>query len=215
VATGLAIAILGAGLSAFLGQAWVGKSLTPAQAHWGAVSDLPFVGKAFFSLHLMAYLTFALALILHWVLNKSRLGLLLRAIGENPQSAHALGYGVGKIRCLAALAGGAFCGVAGAYLSCVATPLWVEGMTAGRGWIALALTTFATWRPLRTAFGALLFGAVTTVQFSLQGFGVDIPSQLLAMLPYAATIVVLVLISRKPDFIKLNMPASLGKTFKP
>jgi len=141
--------------------------------------------------------------------------LVLRAVGESPESAHALGYPVRRIRLLAVMGGGALCGVAGAYISVVYTPLWVEGMVAGKGWIALALTTFATWRPSRVLLGAYLFGGVTMLQFHLQGEGVAISSQLLTMLPYLATIVVLVLISRNPVWIRTNMPASLGKPFFP
>ena len=142
-------------------------------------------------------------------------GLVLRAVGESPESAHALGYPVRRIRLLAVMAGGALCGLAGAYLSVIYTPLWVEGMTAGKGWIALALTTFATWRPARVLMGAYLFGGVTMLQFHLQGEGVQLPSQLLTALPYLATIVVLVLISRNPAWIRANMPASIGKPFFP
>jgi len=138
-----------------------------------------------------------------------------RAVGESPESAHALGYPVRRIRFLAVIVGGALCGLAGAYLSTVYTPLWVEGMVAGRGWIALALTTFATWRPARVLLGAYLFGGVTMLQFHLQGRGVELPSQLLSALPYLATIVVLVLISRSPAWIRANMPAALGKPFVP
>jgi len=140
---------------------------------------------------------------------------VLRAVGESPESAHALGYPVRAIRLAAVMAGGALCGVSGAYLSVVYAPLWVEGMVAGRGWIALALTTFATWRPARVLLGAYLFGGVTMLQFHLQGQGVQIASQFMSMLPYLATIVVLVLISRNPAWIRVNMPASLGKPFHP
>ena len=136
-------------------------------------------------------------------------------MGESPESAHALGYPVRRIRLLAVVAGGALCGLAGAYISTVYTPLWVEGMVAGRGWIALALTTFATWRPARVLLGAYLFGGVTMLQFHLQATGVQVASQLLSMLPYVATIVVLALISRNPAWIRVNMPASLGKPFYP
>ncbi len=142
-------------------------------------------------------------------------GLVLRAIGESPESAHALGYPVRRIRMIAVMVGGALCGISGAYVSVVYTPLWVEGMVAGKGWIALALTTFATWRPARVLLGAYLFGGVTMLQFHLQGEGVQIPSQFLTMLPYVATIVVLVLISRNANFIRANMPASIGKPFFP
>jgi general nucleoside transport system permease protein len=215
VATGLALSILGGGLSAFLGQRYVGKSLLATQPHVPFLGDLPFVGKAFFSLHAVAYLAFLTVVLVAYWLYKTRAGLVLRAVGESPESAHALGYPVRWLRFQAVLFGGVMCGVAGAYLSCVYTPLWVEGMTAGRGWIALALTTFATWRPMRVLLGALLFGTVTILQFHLQGIGVEIPSQLLAMLPYVATIVVLVLISRNASWVRLNMPASLGKPFRP
>ena len=159
--------------------------------------------------------TIALAIFLAWFLYRSRAGLILRAVGESPESAHALGYPVRRIRLLAVVVGGALCGVAGAYLSVIYTPLWVEGMVSGRGWIALALTTFATWRPARVLVGAYLFGGVTMLQFHLQGAGVDVPSQLLSALPYIATIVVLALISRNPTWIRVNMPASLGKAFHP
>jgi general nucleoside transport system permease protein len=150
-----------------------------------------------------------------WFLYRSRAGLVLRAVGESPESAHALGYPVRRIRLAAVMFGGAMCGLSGAYISTVYTPLWVEGMVAGKGWIALALTTFATWRPARVLLGAYLFGGVTMYQFKLQSEGVEISSQLLTMLPYLATIVVLVLISRNAAWIKANMPASLGKPFFP
>ena len=163
----------------------------------------------------MVYLTMLLAAAIAWFLYRTRAGLVLRAIGESPESAHALGYPVRRIRLAAVVAGGALCGVAGAYISVVYTPLWVEGMVAGKGWIALALTTFATWRPARVLLGAYLFGGVTMLQFHLQSQGIDIPSQFLSMLPYVATIVVLVLISRNGTWIRINMPASLGKAFSP
>jgi simple sugar transport system permease protein len=146
---------------------------------------------------------------------RTRSGLVLRGIGESPETAHALGYPVRRIRLACVAVGGALCGLAGAYTSIVYTPLWVEGMTAGKGWIALALTTFATWRPLRALGGAYLFGGVTMLQFQLQGQGVNVPSQLLAMLPYLSTVLVLVLISRNPALVRANMPASIGKPFYP
>ena len=152
---------------------------------------------------------------LSWFLYRSRAGLVLRAVGESPEAAHALGYPVRRLRLAAVVLGGALCGLSGAYVSVIYTPLWVEGMIAGKGWIALALTTFATWRPARVLLGAYLFGGVTMLQFHLQGEGVQIPPQWLSMLPYLATIVVLVLISRNPVWIRVNMPASLGKPFFP
>ncbi len=215
VATGLALSILGGGLSAFVGEGYVGKSAPKSAWELPGLRDLPFAGEAFFQQHWMVYFAFALVGIVTWFLFKTRAGLTLRAIGESPESAHALGYPVRAIRFGAVLFGGACCGLAGAFLSVIYTPLWVEGMVAGRGWIALALTTFATWRPLRVMWGALLFGTITILGFHLQSIGVEIPSQFLAMMPYLATIVVLVMISRNPDWIRLNMPASLGKPFLP
>lgn len=215
-ATGLALTLFGGGLSAFIGIDFVGKKLAEQPKYvWPWLSDLPFFGTAFFKHHPMVYLAILLALALVFFLYKTRLGLVLRAVGESPESAHALGYRVRVIRLLALMAGGALCGVAGAYLSVVYAPLWVEGMTAGRGWIALALTVFATWRPLRALMGAYLFGGVTMLQLYLQGEGVQIPAQFMSMLPYLATIIVLVLISRNPTWIRTNMPASLGKPFYP
>lgn len=175
--------------------------------------DLPLVGPALFRQHPLVYLTVAFAGVLVWFLYRTRAGLILRSVGESPESAHALGYPVRRIRLAAVMAGGALCGLAGAYISTVYTPLWVENMVAGRGWIALALTTFATWRPGRVLLGAYLFGGVTMLQFQLQVSGVQVPSQWLSMLPYLATIVVLALISRNPAWIRVNMPASLGKPF--
>jgi general nucleoside transport system permease protein len=168
-----------------------------------------------FRQHPLVYAAVAMALGLVWFLYRTRTGLVLRSVGESPDAAHALGTPVRRIRLAAVVAGGALCGLAGAYLSIIYTPLWVEGMVAGKGWIALALTTFATWRPARVLLGAYLFGGVTMVQFHLQGMGVDVPSQFLSMLPYIATIVVLALISRNPAWIRVNMPASLGKPFYP
>jgi simple sugar transport system permease protein len=215
-ATGLALSLFGAGFSAFVGIEHVQARLGE-RSSWAipVLADLPFVGPALFRQHPMVYLAIAVAAALAWFLYRSRAGLVVRAIGESPESAHALGYPVRLIRWLAVVAGGALCGLAGAYLSVIYTPLWVEGMVAGKGWIALALTTFATWRPARILLGAYLFGGVTMVQFQLQGQGVEIASQLLSMLPYLATIIVLVLISRNAGWIRANMPASLGKPFSP
>lgn len=215
-ATGLALSLFGAGFSAFAGLNFVqAKMPTLSKYSIPGLSDIPLIGPALFNHHPLVYLAVVLALGLMWWLDRSRTGLVLRAVGESPDSAHALGYPVRRIRLLAVMAGGALCGLAGAYISTVYTPLWVEGMVAGRGWIALALTTFATWRPVRVLLGAYLFGGVTMLQFHLQASGVQVASQLLSMLPYVATIVVLVLISRNPTWIRANMPASLGKPFYP
>lgn len=215
-ASGLALSLFGVGFSAFAGIRYTQEKLSsPPAFEVPGLVDLPFVGPAFFKQHPMVYFAIALTIALSWFLYRSRAGLVLRAVGESPESAHALGYPVRRIRLLAVMVGGALCGVAGAYISVVYTPLWVEGMTAGKGWIALALTTFATWRPARVLLGAYLFGGVTMLQFHLQGQGVEVASQLLTMLPYLATILVLVLISRNPTWIRINMPASLGKPFFP
>ena len=215
-ATGLALSLFGVGFSAFAGISYVQAKLPELPKYAIPVlGDLPLVGPALFQQHPLVYLTMLLVLALVWFLYRSRAGLVLRSVGESPQSAHALGYNVRRIRLAAVIVGGALCGLAGAYLSVIYTPLWVEGMVAGKGWIALALTTFATWRPARVLLGAYLFGGVTMLQFHLQGQGVQVPSQFLTMLPYIATIVVLALISRNPTWIRVNMPASLGKPFYP
>ena len=213
-ATGLALSLFGAGFSAFVGVPYVGKTLGERSVfEVPLLADLPFIGPALFRQHPMVYVAIGLTVLIAWFLYRSRTGLVLRAVGEAPESAHSLGYGVRWIRLAAVLAGGALCGLAGAFLSVVYAPLWVEGLVAGRGWIALALTTFATWRPVRVLLGAYLFGGVTMLQFSLQSAGVHIASQLLSMLPYLATILVLAIISRNPVWIRINMPASLGKPF--
>ena len=215
-ATGLALSLFGAGFSAFVGTGYVQASLPARHAYAVPVlGELPFVGKALFTQHPLVYVSMALAFGLVWFFYRTRAGLVVRSVGESPESAHALGYPVRRIRLLAVVAGGALCGLAGAFLSVVYTPLWVEGMVAGKGWIALALTTFATWRPLRVLLGAWLFGGVTMLQFYLQSRGVQVPSQLLTMLPYVATVVVLALISRNPAWIRVNMPAALGRPFHP
>ncbi len=215
-ATGLALSLFGSGFSAFVGLRYTQEKLSE-RPHFDIpmLADIPFIGPALFRQHPMVFAAMALTVGLAWFLYRSRAGLVLRAIGESPESAHALGYPVRRIRLLAVLAGGALCGISGAYISVIYTPLWVEGMVAGKGWIALALTTFATWRPARILWGAYLFGGVTMLQFHLQGEGVQVPSQMLTMLPYVATIVVLVLISRNASWIRVNMPASLGKPFFP
>jgi general nucleoside transport system permease protein len=215
-ATGLALSLFGGGFSAFVGVGYVGKKLSDRVQHAvPGLADIPFVGPALFKQHPMVYLTVIATFALGWFLYKTRAGLVLRSVGESPESAHALGYPVRLIRLGAMMAGGALVGVAGAYLSVIYAPLWVEGMVSGRGWIALALTVFATWRPGRVLMGAYLFGGVTMLQLHLQGMGVQVASQLLSMLPYVATIVVLAIISRDAQWIRINMPASLGKPFVP
>jgi simple sugar transport system permease protein len=213
-ATGLALTLFGTGFSAFAGIKYVQEKL-PEQTQYSIpfLGDIPLVGLALFRHHPMVYITIGLVFGLIWFLYRTRAGLVLRSVGESPESAHALGYPVRRIRLWAVMAGGALCGLSGAYLATIYTPLWVEGMVSGKGWIALALTTFATWRPARVLLGAYLFGGFTLLQLHLQSAGVEIPSQFLSMMPYIVTIVVLVLISRNPAFIRVNMPASLGKPF--
>ena len=215
-ATGLALTLFGTGFSAFVGTAFVQAKMPERATHAIPVlADIPLLGPALFRHHPLVYVTVAFTAGLIWYLYRTRQGLVLRSVGESPESAHALGYPVRRIRLAAVVVGGALCGLAGAYLSVIYTPLWVEGMVAGKGWIALALTTFATWRPARVLLGAYLFGGVTMLQFHLQSIGVEVPSEFLTMLPYVATILVLALISRNPQWIRINMPASIGKPFYP
>jgi len=215
-ATGLALSLFGNGFSAFVGLRYTQERLG-ARPHFDLpwLSELPWLGPALFRHHPLVYAAPLLAAALSWFLYRSRAGLVLRAVGEAPDAAHALGYPVCRIRLGAVLFGGALCGLSGAYLSVVYTPVWVEGMTAGKGWIALALTTFATWQPTRALLGAYLFGGVTMLQLHLQGEGVSLPVQLLTALPYLATILVLILISRNESWIRAHLPASLGKPFHP
>jgi simple sugar transport system permease protein len=216
VATGLALSLFGVGLSAFLGLDYVSvviEGIRPMAIP--GLSDLPVVGKLLFGHNPLVYLSLGLFALIQWFLYRTRAGLIVRAVGESPQSAHAIGYPVVRIRYLAVMFGGACSGLAGAYLAIAYTPLWVEGMTAGRGWIALALVVFATWKPWRVLAGAYLFGGVTLAQFQVQALGIEIPSQYLSMLPYLATIVVLAIISRDAATIRMNAPASLGKPYHP
>ncbi len=216
VATGLALTLFGIGFSAFAGHSYVGmpiEALRPlAIPH---LSDIPFVGPLLFNYDVMVYLSLVLLVAVQWFLGSSHAGLKLRAIGESPPVAHSIGYPVNGVRYLAVMFGGAMSGIAGAYLSLAQTPMWVEGMTAGKGWIALALVVFGTWKPIRVVLGAFLFGGVTVLQLHAQGLGIPIPSEFLSMLPYVATVVVLVLICRNPKTILLNQPASLGRSFHP
>jgi simple sugar transport system permease protein len=216
VATGLALSLFGVGLSAFVGRPYMSvviEGMKPLAIP--GVSDLPGVGKLVFAHSPLVYASIALFVLVHLFLYRTRAGLVLRAVGESPQSAHAIGYDVIGIRYAAVLFGGACAGLGGAFLAVAYTPSWVEGMTAGRGWIALALVVFATWKPWRVMVGAYLFGSVTLAQFQAQAAGVEVSSQWLAMLPYVATIVVLAIISRDATMIRLNAPASLGRPWHP
>ncbi|PNQ24478.1 ABC transporter permease [Rhizobium sp. YIC5082] len=216
VATGLALTILGLGVSGMLGESFVGLPGIKLQPIvFPLLSDIPFLGPLLFRQDLIFYLSIALVAGISWFLFKSRMGLKIRAIGDNHASAHALGINVIRTRYLAVMFGGACAGLAGAQLSLVYTPQWVENMAAGRGWIALALVVFASWRPWRVLAGGYLFGAVTIGQLHAQAFGIGVPSQLLSALPYLATIVVLVIISHNRRTTLINTPASLGKSFVP
>lgn len=216
VATGLALTIFGIGLSALLGQGYVGTPLEPlSKLSIPGISDIPVIGPVIFGHDFLVYLSFVMVGFVSWFLFRTRGGLVLRAVGESHDAAHAIGYSVIGIRYLAVMFGGAMSGIGGAYLSLAYTPMWIENMTAGRGWIALALVVFATWRPGRVLLGAYLFGGVTILQLHVQGAGFDVASQFMSMLPYLATVLVLVLISRDSIRIRLNAPADIGKVFHP
>ena len=216
VATGLALTIFGVGLSTFVGAAWVGKPLAGFEPiAIPLLSEIPLIGRMLFAQDILVYLSFALFGLVAWVLLNSRIGLIIQAVGENPDAASAMGLPVLRVRTLAVLFGGAMAGLAGGYLSLAYTPMWAENMTAGRGWIALALVVFASWRVLRVLLGAYLFGLASIIHLVAQGIGLSIPSNLLAMLPYVATILVLVLLSRDAIKTRLFAPVSLGKPWQP
>src|SRR6202022_2488072 len=215
VATGLALTILGIGLSGLIGAGFVGEKIVPApQLHLPVLTDLPFLGRILFGQDAFVYLSLALTAGIWWLIYRTRWGLVMRAVGDNRVSAHALGYPVLTIRTFAVLFGGACAGLGGAYLPLAYTPFFIPGMTAGRGWIAIALVVFASWRPGRLVIGAYLFGAVTILQLHAQGWGVGVPSQFMSALPYLATVIVLVLISRARTGGS-TAPAALGTVFVP
>ena len=214
VATGLALTIFGTGLSALVGVGFVGIGLDPLpKLQLPGLSDLPFVGPILFQQDALVYASLALVVLVAWFLYRSHLGLVLRSVGDSHDAAHAIGYPVVTVRFAATVFGGLTSGLAGAYMSLAYSPSWSENMTAGRGWIALALVVFATWRPARLVLGAYLFGGITILQLHVQAWGLQVPSQFLTMLPYLATVVVLVLISRDSTRIRLNAPACLGRPF--
>ncbi len=216
VATGLALTIFGVGLSSFIGAAWVGKPLAGFEPlAIPLLSSIPLIGRMLFAQDALIYLSFAVFALVAWVLLKSRVGLIIQAVGENPDAASAMGLPVLRVRTLAVVFGGAMAGLAGGYLSLAYTPMWAENMTAGRGWIALALVVFASWRVFRVLLGAYLFGLASIIHLVAQGVGLSVPSNLLAMLPYVATIVVLVLLSRDAIKTRLFAPVSLGKPWQP
>ena len=215
VATGLALTILGIGLSGLIGAGFVGERITPAvHLYVPGLTDIPLIGRVLFGEDAFVYFSVALIIGVWWFLYRTRGGLILRACGDNHVSAHALGYPVLRIRTFAVMFGGACAGLAGAYLPLAYTPFFIPGMTAGRGWIALALVVFSSWRPGRLVVGAYLFGAVTILQLHAQGWGVGIPSQFMSALPYLATVIVLVLLSRARTGGS-TAPAALGTVFVP
>jgi general nucleoside transport system permease protein len=217
VATGLALTIFGIGLSALVGSGFVGVPVERLpRLTMAGLSDLPIVGPLLFSHDVLVYLSIAATVAVAWFLKRSHGGMVLRAVGESDVSAHSIGYDVIRVRYMAVLFGGVMAGLGGAYLSLAYTPMWAEEMTAGRGWIALALVVFSSWRPLRLLLGAYLFGGVTILQLYAQGAGgFGVPAQVMSMLPYLATILVLVIISAGPWKGRLNAPACLGKPFRP
>ncbi|WP_436641591.1 ABC transporter permease [Microbaculum sp. FT89] len=216
VATGLALTLFGIGVSGVIGDGYVGVDRAPLpKLDFPGLSDAPFIGPVVFGQDTLVYVSFALVFGVAWFLRRTRAGLTLRAVGDNHNSAHSLGLPVARVRYLAILFGGACAGLAGAYLSLSYTPLWVEEMTAGRGWIALALVVFSSWIPWRAIVGAYLFGAITILQFHAQGAGIGIPSQLMSALPYLATIIVLVVISYERTRARANTPLCLGVPFVP
>ncbi len=214
VATGLALTLFGLGVAALAGQDYAGKTLdVGGKLDIPGLTDLPVIGPLLFGHDALVYLSLLMAVAVWRFLTRSRAGLVLRAVGENHDAAHAIGYPVRLVRVGAILFGGAMAGIGGAYLALVQTPLWVEGMTAGRGWIALAIVVFAAWRPWRALLGAYLFGGVTIVQLNLQALGVAIQSQYLSMAPYLVTIIVLAIISADRARARLDAPACLGRPF--
>ncbi|MEO9654786.1 ABC transporter permease [Marinomonas dokdonensis] len=216
VATGLALTIFGTGLSAFIGSGVVGQTIQGFQPiAIPYLSDIPYLGRILFNHDIIVYLSFVLTGVIAYVANKTRIGLVLKAVGENPHAANAIGIKVLRVRYLAIMFGGGMAGLAGAYMSLVYTPMWVENMTAGRGWIALALVVFASWRIGNIMLGAYLFGFASIMHLVLQGIGWSISPNLLAMLPYVATVVVMVIISADQFKEKLLAPRSLGKPFDP
>lgn len=214
VATGLALTIFGTGLSAFIGANYVGESLTGfAPVAIPLLSQIPLIGKALFHQDILVYFSFAIFIAVYAVMRFTRLGLIIRATGENPEVAHALGYKVQLVRYCTVMFGGAMAGLSGAYLSLAYTPMWSEGIAAGRGWIALALVVFASWHTGRVLLGAWLFGFASILHLLLQGSAYEISPNLLAMLPYVVTIFALVLMMYRQNNQSMLAPRSLGKPF--
>ena len=216
VATGLALTLLGLGLAGLIGESFVGQpGVHLEKIHVPGLTDIPFLGPILFGQDILVYISLLIVAGASYVLFRTRAGLIIRAVGDSHQSAHALGYSVIRVRYLAVMFGGACAGLAGGYLSLAYTPQWVENMTSGRGWIALALVVFSSWLPWRVLVGAYLFGTITVLGFALQAYGVGIPSQLLSALPYVVTILVLIIISGNRALMRANTPACLGQPFVP
>ena len=215
VATGLALTLFGLGLASLIGQSYSGISLKAFPIlEVTILSDIPIIGGMLFSFDYLVYLSVVIVVATYLFLKKTKAGLILIATGDNHDSAHSLGYSVKKIRLLSIIYGGACAGLGGAYLSLVQTPMWVENMTAGRGWIALAIVVFAVWRPLWIFVGAYIFGGITIIQLHIQAIGVNIIAQYMSMLPYIVTILVLVFISMNKNRLAVNAPNCLNKIFK-
>lgn len=216
VATGLALTLFGLGASGLMGESYVGQpGVKLAKLHIPGFSDIPFIGPIVFGQDVLVYASLALVAAVTYVLFRTKAGLVIRAVGDSHASAHALGYGVIAVRYACVMFGGACAGLAGGYLSLAYTPQWIENMTAGRGWIALALVVFGSWLPRRVALGAYLFGTVMILGFALQSRGAGIPSQFLSSLPYIVTIIALVVISGNRALTRGNSPACLGQPFVP
>jgi general nucleoside transport system permease protein len=216
VATGLALTLLGLGVSALMGEGFVGQpGVKLERLHIPGLSDIPLIGPIVFGQDVLVYFSFILAAATSYVLFRTRIGLTIRAVGDNHSSAHVLGFGVNKVRLLCVMFGGACAGLGGGYLSLAYTPLWIENMVAGRGWIALALVVFGSWLPGRVVAGAYLFGTISILGFALQSKQLGIPPQLLNALPYLVTILALVVISARGSFNRTNTPACLGQSFVP
>ncbi|WP_320152770.1 ABC transporter permease [uncultured Tolumonas sp.] len=214
VATGLALTIFGTGLSAFIGSAYVGQTVKGFTGiRIPVLGDIPFIGTLLFSHDLLIYISWLMVLLVGWFCVRTRAGLILRAVGENPHNANAIGLPVLTVRYLAILFGGAMAGLAGSYMSLAYTPMWMENMTGGRGWIALALVVFASWKTKNLVLGAYLFGIASIMHLVLQGLGIKISPSLLAMLPYLATLIVMIFIGSNRMKEKLAAPMSLGQTF--
>lgn len=214
VATGLALTMFGLGLSSLMGQGYNGlKPAATGAVPFGPLAEIPFFGRVVFGHDWVVYFSIAMTAAIWWMLKSTRMGLIIRAVGESHEAAHALGYKVNRIRLLAIAFGGAMAGMGGAYVSLVRVPQWVDGITAGAGWIALAIVVFASWKPWRALIGAYLFGGITVLQLNLQVAGTAIPVEYLSMSPYLITILVLVIMSSGKGRASLNAPAALGQNF--